>query len=138
MRIVKAGEQISEKGQGICPLSQANEEIQEAWNDDDEEEKEGLQDAPEGHPGQGDEIDVQEVQRDLPGSDSPLPPPTPDQLHAAVVPEEQATVLPPQEGETYLHPPQGGQREETAQDLIGLQRRDGEAIQKTGRPTRVK
>ena len=35
VRIVKAGEQISEKGQGICPLSQENEEIQEAWNDDE-------------------------------------------------------------------------------------------------------
>ena len=28
--IVMAGEQISEKGRGICPLSQANEEIQQA------------------------------------------------------------------------------------------------------------
>jgi hypothetical protein len=123
---VKAGEQISEKGQDICPLSQANEEIQQAW--DDEEDKEALQDAPEEHSGQGDDAEVQEVQRHLPGSHSPLPPTTPDHLQAAVDPKEQAAALPPPDG----------QGTEPAQDLIGLKRRDGEAIQQTGRPQRVK
>ena len=139
VRIVKAGVLISEKGQGICPLSQANEEIQAAWDQvDDEEEEEGLQDAPEVRPGQGDEVDVQEVQRHLPGSHSPLPPPTPDRLLAVEDPEEQATVLTPEEGDTSLHPLQGEQRNEAAQYLIGLERRDGNAIPETGRPRRVK
>ena len=80
------------------------------------------------HPGQGDDVEVQEVQRHLPGSHSPLTPTTPDQLQAAVDPGEQATVLPPQDG----------QGKEIAWDLIGLQRRDGEAIEQTGRPQRVK
>ena len=31
VRIVKSGEQISKKGQGICPLAQADEEIQAVW-----------------------------------------------------------------------------------------------------------
>ena len=35
VRIVKAGEQISETGQEICPLFQANQEIQEAWDDEE-------------------------------------------------------------------------------------------------------
>ena len=120
------------KGQAVVKYhanghpTQANEEIQEAW--DDEEEEEALQDAPEEHPGQGDDVEVQEVQRHLPGSHFPLPPATPDQLQAAVDPGEQATTLPPQDG----------QEKKTAQDLIGLQRRDGEAIEQTGRPQRVK
>ena len=139
MRIVRAGEQISEKGQGIGPLSQANEEIQAAWDQvDDEEGEEGLQDAPEGHPGQGDEIDVQEVQRHLPGSHSLLPPPTPDQIHAVEGPGGQKNILTPEEGETYLPHLQDEQRNEAAQDLIGLDRRDGNAIPETGRPRRVK
>ena len=117
IRIVKANKQISEKGQEIFPLSQANEEIQEAW--DDEEEEEALQDAPEEHPGQEDDVQVQEVQRHLPGSHSPLHPATQDQLQVAVDPGEQVTALPPQEG----------QGKETARDLIGLKWRDGEAIE---------
>ena len=36
VRIVKNGEQISEKGQGICPLSQADEEIQAAWDQEEQ------------------------------------------------------------------------------------------------------
>ena len=71
VRIVKAGEQISEKGQEICPPFQANEEIQEAWDD---EEGGALQDAPEEHPGQGDDVEAQEVQRHLPVDSSPYLP----------------------------------------------------------------
>ena len=80
------------------------------------------------HPGPGDDVEVQEVQRHLPGYFSPLPPATQDQLQAAVDPGEQATALPPQDG----------QGKETAQNLIGFERRDGEAIKQTGRPQRVK
>ena len=73
-----------------------------------------------------------------PGSHSPLPPPTPDQLHAVEGPGGQENILTPEEGETYLHPLQGEQRDEAAQDLIGLERRDSNAIPETGRPRRVK
>ena len=67
---------------------------------------------------------VQEGQRHLPVDSSPLPPATQDQLQAAVDPGEQATALPPQDG----------QEKETAQNLIGFEQRDGEAIKQTGRP----
>ena len=77
VRIVKAGEQISETGQEICPLFQATQKIHEAWDD---EEGGALQEAPEEHPGQGDDVEVQEVQRHLPVDSSPLPPATEDQF----------------------------------------------------------
>ena len=83
----------------------------------------------------GDDVDVQEVQWHLPGSHSP--PPTPDQLHTVEDPEEKETVLAPEEEEAYPHFLQGEQRNEAAQDLIGLERRDGTAITEPGRPRRV-
>ena len=48
-----------------------------------------------------------------------------DQLHMVEDPEEQETILTPEEEETYPHSLQGAQRDEAAQDLSGLERRDG-------------
>ena len=124
VRIVKSGEQISEKGQAICPLSQADEDIQAVWDQEEEDEdlgeEEELQHDPAVRDGQGGDADVQEVQRHLPGSLSPLPPPTPDQLH----PEEQDNIMTPEEGETYLPALQGEQENEAAHDLGGREERD--------------
>ena len=60
VRIVKSGEIISEKGQSICPLSQADDIIQAAWDEEDEGEEEELLQAqyvPEGQ----DQVDEQDV-----------------------------------------------------------------------------
>ena len=92
VRVVKAGEQISEKGQGICPLSQANEEIQAAWDqEDDVDEQEELQDVPGVHLGPGVVGNVQEDERHLPASPSPPPPPPVEPLHAMDPPEDHKT-----------------------------------------------
>ena len=60
----------------------------------------------------------------------PLPPATKDQLQAAEDLGEQATALPPAREDQA--------REETAQNLIGFDRRDGDVFEQTERTRRVK
>ena len=129
-------------------MSQANEDIQEAWDDEEggaiqdaqeehpgqgddvevqevhPQEEEALQDEQEEHPGQGDDVEVQGVQRHLPVASFPLPLATEEQLQEAMDPGTQGDKGP-------------GVRE-TSQNLDGFERRDGSAIRESERPRRVK
>ena len=122
--------------------------------DEEDGEKEGeTQHALEVHEGIDDDDD-QEVQRHLPGSHLPLPPPTPDQLlrgekdeeereeqdeeQEEEEPEKQDNILTLEEGDTHLWPLQGEQEDKKTHDLGGHTERDGIAITKTGWPTRFK
>ena len=66
VRIVKSGEIICEKRQSICPLSQADEDIQAAWKEEDEGEEGELPQALD-VPGGRDQVDEQDVRGHLPG-----------------------------------------------------------------------
>ena len=96
VRVVKADEEISKKGKSNCPYAIADEEIQAGWNEEEEEnlpapeendmaashqdddQQEELQGTPQLRV-PGEEDDVQDVRRHLPGVQPPpllLSPPT--------------------------------------------------------------